>query len=333
MAAGESAEGTGRVDQGRGGLDIGDAAMLAVVLMWAANNIVVKGALAELDPLAYVVGRFVIVVTALGIAGAASRRVSVPERADWPRFLFVALTGFALYNALFTTGLDHTSVFSVALLVSLGPVFTMVMAWALRLERVRLGQWLGAAMAVGGVALFVEAKASGGGAYNPFGDLLSLVAAACFAGYTIATRPLVVRYGPTAVTGWATLLGLAMILPVAWRSVRAQDWAGLHASTWFALFYAGLVSLLVGYSLWTWAIRRRGVGRTTPYLFLIPVVTGVFSAFAFGERFGPLKLAGAGLVLAGTATVRLAAGQPTPARPETIPEPASEVEVPLPTGR
>lgn len=333
MAGAGRRERAGRVEPGRGGIDVGDVAMLAVVLMWAANNIVVKGALAELDPLAYVVGRFVIVVVALGLAGAATRRIVVPRRADWPLFLLVGSVGFALYNALFTIGLDHTSVFSVALLVSLGPVFTMALAWAMRLERVRAGQWIGAALAVGGVALFVQAKASGGAAYNPFGDLLSLVAAACFAIYTIATRPLVVRYGATEVTGWATLLGLAMILPVAWGAVRAQDWAGLHAATWGALFYAGLVSLLVGYSLWAWAIRRRGVGRTTPYLFLIPVVTGVFSAVVFGERFGPLKLAGAALVLVGTALVRLAAGKTSLPRPEATPEPASEAEVPLPSAR
>ena len=38
---------------------------------------------------------------------------------------------------------------------------------------------------------------------------------------------------------------------------------------------------------------------------LVPVVAGIFSALFFGEGFGPLKLGGAALVLAGLAVVRV----------------------------
>ncbi|MCC6315363.1 MAG: hypothetical protein IT337_15270, partial [Thermomicrobiales bacterium] len=49
----------------------------------------------------------------------------------------------------------------------------------------------------------------------------------------------------------------------------------------------------------------RGVTRSAAYLFLLPVVTGIFSAWLIGERFGPLQIAGAALVLGVTALVRL----------------------------
>lgn len=285
--------------------DVGDAAMLAVVLIWAGNNVVVKGALAELDPLAYVVGRFAIVVALLFAWLAPRRTLAVPRRADLPRYLFVGLTGYALYNALFTVGLANTSVFSVALLVSMGPVFTLLIASVLGMERVRLGQWVGVVLATAGVALFVGDKLGGGIPYQPLGDGLSLLAAVLFAAYSIATGPLVARYGAPAATGWSALTGLLLILPVAWPAAVAQDWRGLSPGAVASLVYASAVSMLVGYTLWTWAIGRRGVARTTPYLFLIPVVTGAFSAVVFGEQFGPLKIAGAACVLTGTTLVRL----------------------------
>ena len=42
--------------------DVADGAMLAVVLMWAANNILIKVTVDVLPPLPYVVGRFLIVL-------------------------------------------------------------------------------------------------------------------------------------------------------------------------------------------------------------------------------------------------------------------------------
>jgi drug/metabolite transporter (DMT)-like permease len=290
--------------------DAADAAMLVVVLVWAANNLVVKGALSELDPLAYVAGRFAIVAALLFGWMAAKRRIVPPAPGDLPRFLFAGLFGFAVYNALFTIGLDRTSVFSVALLVSLGPIFTLLLAALLRMDRVRLGQWAGVALATAGVALFVAAKSRAAGPYDPTGDLLSLLAAFLFAAYSLATRPLVARYGAAPATAWSALIGLACILPVAWPSVLRQDWADLSLRSWGSLVYASAISMLAGYTLWTWAIEQRGAARTAPYLFLIPIVTGVLAALFFGERLGPVEMAGAGLVLAGTAVVRLAAARP-----------------------
>jgi O-acetylserine/cysteine efflux transporter len=84
--------------------------------------------------------------------------------------------------------------------------------------------------------------------------------------------------------------------------------------------------MLVAYTLWAWAIARRGIGRTVPYLFLIPIATAVLAALILGEQFGAVKIGGAGLVLVGTALVRLLGGRsptgdrvpplkPSPARP------------------
>lgn len=55
------------------------------------------------------------------------------------------------------------------------------------------------------------------------------------------------------------------------------------------------------------------MGRTVGCLFLIPTVTGTLAAIFLGERYGPANLAGAALVLAGTALVRLGRGRGRPA--------------------
>lgn len=286
--------------------DIADGAMLAVVLMWAVNNVLIKITVDQLSPLAYVLGRFVI-VTALVWAWIAWR--GMPARIathDVPLLIIVGVTGFGVYNALFTVGIERTSAFSAALLLSLSPVFTVIFARIAGIERLSPAQWVAIALAVLGVVLFVGDKLRGEGpGAGTIGDLLSMLAALSFAIYSLAARPLTSRYGATVTTAWAVAIGLAAVAPWGVPAARQQAWLDLSPVVWVSLLYAAVISMLAGYTLWSWTIARAGVTHTVPYLFLAPVVTGVISAVALGERFGLLKLAGAVMVLIGTTLVRL----------------------------
>jgi drug/metabolite transporter (DMT)-like permease len=286
----------------RSALDVADAVMLAVVAIWAANNVVVKATLDELSPLAYVGGRFAIVVGLLFAWLAARHSLRPIARADWPALLLTGLTGYAAYNVLFTLGLDRTSAFSVAVLISLGPVFTLLIASALGGERVRPLQWAGVACAAVGVGVFVGDKLQAGAPAG--GDVLSLLAALAFSVYSLATQPLVRRYGAPAATAWSALVGLVAAAPWVGPAMAEQDWAGLSPGGWASLLYASAISMLAAYTMWAWAISRRGAGRTVPYLYLVPIATGVLAALFLGEGFGPLKVAGGVLVLFGVGLVR-----------------------------
>jgi O-acetylserine/cysteine efflux transporter len=282
--------------------DIADGAMVAVVTVWAANNIIVKNALDQIDPLSYVFGRFAIVVIAL-FAWLKWRKVPLAiRREDVPLFLFTGFTGYAVYNMLFTVALDHTSAFSTAVLVSIGPIITILFAAIIGMERIRSKQWLGVAVSAIGVTIFVGEKLSGG---EPvIGDALSVVAAVCFAAYSLATQPLVKRYGSPTVTAWSALIGLLFAIPITLPAVVDQDWGSIDLAGWASLFYSALLSMLVAYTIWAWAIERRGVAKTVPFMYLIPILSGVFSAVVLNESFGALKLIGGTLVLTGVALAR-----------------------------
>ena len=302
--------------------DAADLAMAAVVLMWATNNIVIKVTLDVVPPLAFVVIRFLIVI-ALVWAWIALRRIpaGVAVR-DLPMMILTGVSGFGLYNVLFTVGMERTTAFSLALFVALTPVFTLILAQFLGIERPTRGQWLAVAVAAIGVLVFVGDKVRAEGfSGGTLGDLLGLLASMSFAVYSLAARPLTSRYGASVTTAWAVSFGLAAIAPWGVPAALAQSWGDLSAEVWAALFYAAVVSMLIGYSLWNWAIMRGGVARTVPFLFLVPIVTAVLSALLLGETFTPLKLAGAAMVLAGTTSVRLLGGPatPRPVKPDETP--------------
>jgi drug/metabolite transporter (DMT)-like permease len=304
-------------------LDVADAAMLAVVLMWAANNILIKVTVDVLPPLPYVAGRFVIVIALVWVWIAWRRLPARIAFADWPLLILTGVCGSGAYNALFTVGIQRTSAFSAALLISLSPIFTMLLARMLGQDHPTPAQWLATALAAAGVLVFVGDKfrAAGFGS-AAVGDLLSLVSALLFAIYSLAARPLTARYGALVTTAWAVVIGLAAISPWALGPALRESWLALPIPVWGALVYAAAISMLIGYSLWSWAMARSGVARTAPYLFLIPVATGILSAVALGEAFTPAKIGGAMMVLAGTTLVRIL-GRRAAAAADTSTPPAS----------
>jgi drug/metabolite transporter (DMT)-like permease len=287
--------------------DVADGAMLATALIWAGNNVLVKRALEDLAPLSYVFGRFAIVVVLLFLWLRLRRTNLRVRRADVGLFILAGVTGFTLFNVLFAIGLDHTSVFSVSILVNSSPIFALVIVSLLGIERVRPGQWFGVACAWVGIAVFVGDKLRGD--VPAWGDLLSLLAAAAFAVYSLAVWPLNQRYRPPVVTAWSALVGLVTTIPIAASTVVRQDWGAVSFPAWGALFYSAVISMLISYTIWGWAIERRGLGRPLLYLYLVPIFAGIIAALFLDETFGPFKIAGAALVLAGVGLAHRSGGR------------------------
>lgn len=283
---------------------LADGVMLAVAMLWASNSVITKAALDRgLEPLIYIVLRFALVAGLLfpylWLRGVPLRI----ERADVPRFIVSGFCGFALYNLLFVVGLSRTSAFSSAILVSLAPIFMLIFSAVLGLEPVLRLQWVGVAVSFLGVAIFVGDKLLAG--EPAIGDLLNVAAALSFAVYGLTTRPLVLRYGPESTTAWAVLVGLVAVVPVSARSLERTNWGELGGLEWFSIAYAAIASVMVGYSLWGWAIARAGAGRSVPYLFLIPVFTGIFSIIFLGDHLTASQLVGGAIALAGIAIARM----------------------------
>ena len=294
-----------------------ELAQLCVVLLWASTFVVTKGAFAEVTPLAFAFVRFAL-MTALSfavLAVAARRRGGGwgVRRADLPRFALAGLTGYTLYQLGFVLGLERTSPFSSSLLIAMVPLFTVIIL-ALGGERTPRRALLGLGIAIAGTVVFLAEKGAAGGVVA--GDLLSLGAAISFALYGIVNRPLARDYPPEAYTAYTVLAGSVPLLAVSAPAAGAQDWGAVSGWGWLAIVYMTVLPVYVAYMLWNWAIARRGVAAATSFSLLVPVVSGALSALFFAERFGPLKLLGAALVLAGLIVIRLPGRDRRAARPE-----------------
>lgn len=282
---------------------------LLTVVVWGVNFAVQKALFEVLPPAAFLWARYALmpVCAVLLLLHVNRWRWLRLPRADALQLVRLGILGHTVHVGMVTFGIHWSTAFSSALILSCGPVYTLLILHWVGHERLTRGQVGGVSLACAGVAVFLSDKLIGAQWAATGGDLVLLAAASVFSYYTVMSRPLIARHGGAAVMAYATLAGspalLLLCLPAAW----AAPWPAMDALHWGLLLWASFVSAFLGWLVWGWVNNRRGVGRTAPLQYLMPLVAGVVAWWATGERFGTVKLLGAAVTLAGVAWAQYAA--------------------------
>ncbi len=283
----------------------GAAVVLALltVAVWGVNYPAMKVALRAMHPLAYTGWRFVLAAGLLLAEAAVRPERALPPRGQWRLALLLSLAGVGLYQWFFAWGVAKTSGFAAALLNSTSPLFSALFALLLGLERWTPRAATGSVLAYAGVALFVATShpAEGG---SLAGNVLCLLSASTWAVYTVAAARLPGRLSPLQGQ-FATFVGGSVpLLLYCAPAMASQDYGAVSAGTWVILVLSAVLPLVAAFRVWTFAIGVLGVGQTTSYGFLVPVVAGISSALWTGETFGWEKVLSAAVVLLGLALAR-----------------------------
>ena len=284
------------------------AAALLLVLMWGANFSAQKFVFTLLGPPGFLVARSVLIAAAAALLltwrhGTAWPRI---ERADWPLVARATLARPVGQLVVVTWGIHWSTAFSSAVILAVGPVFTLLLLRdARRNDRSRT--LAGVAVAMAGVWIFLGGKFARGGWAAGRGDLMLLASAVLFSLCTIWITPLVPRLGGVETTCWISLLGSPLVLLMCLPVLAHSPFEGLAWGAWAALLYSVLVSAFLGWMIWTWVNAVLGVGRCAPLMYLVPPVAGVVAWLTMGESFGARKLLGAAVILAGVAWTQRAA--------------------------
>jgi len=292
------------------------AAGLITVVVWGANFSVQKALFELLPPAAFLFARYLLMplCAALLLMHANHWRWLRLPRRDALQLAWLGILAHTLHVSMVTFGIHWSTAFSSALIMACGPVFTLLILHYSGHERLTRGQVCGVALACAGVLVFLSDKLLGRQWAATGGDLMMLFSASLFSYYTVMTKPLIQRHGGVAVMAYATVAGSPLLvllgLPAAWSA----PWTDMGAWHWFLLLWAALVSAFLGWLVWGWVNERRGVGRTAPLQYLMPLVAGVVAWLATGERFTAVKIGGAVVTLAGVALAQFSTRANDPVR-------------------
>ncbi len=280
--------------------------MLGVVLIWGLNFTIVKFALRGLSPLAFNTLRFgvatIVLLTIMRLAGESLWL----KRQDVLPVILLGFGGHTLYQALFINGMALTTPAVAALLMATSPLFVAIYGTLLGLERSRPIVIIGIILSFIGMLLLIVGgqKEIGLRSGALLGDLLILLAAMMWAGYTVGGKPLLGRYSPLKLNALTMIPGTLLLAAISTPQLAAQDWQAVSAGAWVAWAYSTAFAVVVAYVLWYTSVQRVGGARTAIYSNLTPVVATLVSWLLTGERLTPLQMVGAAVVIAGILLAR-----------------------------
>ena len=217
--------------------------------------------------------------------------------------LWCGLTGGTLYFLAENTAINLTLVSDVAVLVSLNPLLTIMLAAIfLRDEHFTWLKVAGSVIAFAGVALltFYDGFVWGDGL---LGDLLALGAALVWAAYSVILKRLNNKYDALTITRKTFFYGLLTVLPLM-PSQQLSPMATLMRPDVVAnMLFLTLVCSMLAFYVWSVVTKEIGTINSTNYLYLSPIISLIAAAVILGERVGALGLLGCAMILAGVIIV------------------------------
>jgi drug/metabolite transporter (DMT)-like permease len=281
--------------------------MLALITFWGSSFVVVKLILREgLTPVEIATFRFLIAgglfLAALLLKKSMNReyRLRVGGR-DVLALLILALAGVTFFFTIQYTGIEMAGASIAAILVCLlSPILITVFSARIFKEHLTKKQVFGIGIAAAGTFTVVGGSPSFQGNTEFFlGSLLLLSTPFLWATYTLLGKKIMQKYDAFLIVAYVTMLGGLCLVPFSLAENSFYQIFSINLHEWLAILYLSFTCSLVGYYIWFYVLKKVDAAVTSSFLFVEPLITGVFAVMFVGETLNLFILAGGLLIFAG----------------------------------
>ncbi len=285
-----------------------------VVVVWAVNFIAAKVGLRYLPPVTMASFRVVLAGLAMvptyfvcsrlpAFRDARQFRERSITRGDLWIFLYLGFFGVVVNQMCFTMGLHYTSVGHAAVIVGMGPMYTLLLAVLFRLEKATGHKVIGMVIAFAGVAVLASENGISPRSPSLLGDAITMTGSLGFATYAVLGKRVAGKYDGLTMAAFNHFAGALLILPVALQQIRANElatrWRSIPWQGWAALLYMAVFSSALAYIFYFWLLRYLEASQLSAFTYLLPVLATILGILWLGERGSVLQILGGTLALGG----------------------------------
>lgn len=226
------------------------------------------------------------------------------ERKDIWRLILCSVLIISANQSLYIIGVGLTDPIDSAVMCSMTPVLTMILAAVFLHFPITWLKTGGVLMGLAGVLILISGDASDEIAINPFlGNLLCLGAQLCAAIYYVGFEGIIRKYSPYLLMKWMFYISVLTYVPFCLPDILDIDFSSLPGEIWAGLAFIIAIPTFFGYLMIPVAQRVLRPTVVSAYSYLQPVFAAIASiAMSVGE-FSWLKLAAIFLIFIGIACV------------------------------
>lgn len=287
-------------------------ALAVTVLLWASAFVGIRAVSDVFEPGPLSLGRLLVgalVLTAI----ARPWRHRLPTGKPLGLLVVCGITWFGAYNVALNAGETYLDAGTAALVVNIGPILIALLAGIIFKEGFPAPLVVGMGIAFAGVVLIAVSTRADTSVEtaSTTGVLLCLAAAVFYAVGVLTQKPTLVTVTP-AMTVWiACSIGAVACLPYLPSLVQQLQDASTGDVLW--LLYLGVFPTAIGFSTWSYALKRISAGQVASTTYLVPAVATLISWALLDEVPAALALVGGALCLLGVAVTRYRRRVPAPA--------------------
>jgi drug/metabolite transporter (DMT)-like permease len=273
----------------------GIIAILVAVFVWGISFVNIRVAIQVIPAMTLGGLRFAIASVLLFIVMRLRRESLALQREDFFNVFIAGAIGITIYFYFENNGVKYTSASAASLIIASIPVFSVIIESLIYKKGVTKRTIISLACSIIGVCLVVglDLKALIGSGYIK-GYLMMGGAVLSWVAYSVTSTPLFEKYSQLKVLFWQSIVGLTCFTPFA--MMENTVWADITQEMWIHVVILGVFASAVGFWVYLYALDVLGIGESSYYLNLIPVVTIIAGYFYLGETLSTIQLFG-GLVI------------------------------------
>ncbi len=271
-------------------------------LAWAGNFIVARYVHDQVTPITLSYGRWglaLVILLPFTLKQVFRQRELV--RAHLKLFALLGLTGMALFHSFVYAALESTGAINAALILSLTPVFIVLLSWILDKEPIASAQATGIGLSLLGAVVLItrgDAAAIRAMDFNR-GDLWMLAAVPNWALYSVLLRRRPAAVQPMVLLTVTIAAGLAFLTPaLILELVRGSDFR-LGKETVAGIVYVALFASVIAYICWNRGVSVVGANRAGLFMHLVPAFSALLAIALLGESLLLHHALGIGLIISG----------------------------------
>lgn len=194
------------------------------------------------------------------------------QRQDWWRLLLGGFFGLFGFIYLFVTSLKYGNPIDISIIMTLPPVFVILMGVLFERQRPSWVEYAGVVVSfIGAVIVILGAGAGKSGSDDMLGDILAVASTICYAFYLVILERPTQTYRPVTMLRWVFLFAA---VPMLFFVPGMQDMAIVHtdkAVPWLEIGFILFCPTFAAYFLVQPAIKGIGSELVSLYQYLLPV--------------------------------------------------------------
>lgn len=286
--------------------------LVGMAALWGASWSWGKVVAQSMAPLAAASLRFLFASVVLLLwmhRASALRDLRKLSGRQWFGLTAAALAGVFGYSSFFMLSLQLVPAGKAAIVVTLNPGATLLLAAILFREH--LNPAILAGMVLSAIGAYIAISGGSSSALPGtlgIGELLLLGCVACWVAYTLIGRLVLKGVDALTTTTVTTVIGALLLLlaslgfegPAAWQALGN---APLNA--WGSLAALAFGATAIAYAWYFEGVKALGAGAASGYITLVPVFGVLFSSLWLDEATNPSLFLGAALAISGMALMHL----------------------------